>query len=41
VPLVLATTALTAAMVVIGSLVADLLHAWIDPRLRATTIADG
>jgi peptide/nickel transport system permease protein len=33
-PIVLAATALTAAMVVAGNLLADLLHAWADPRLR-------
>lgn len=33
-PVVLATTTLTAALVVLGTLLADLLHAWIDPRVR-------
>lgn len=33
-PVVLAVTALTATMVVVGSLVADLLLAWADPRVR-------
>jgi len=33
-PMVLATTALAAALVVLGSLLADLLHAWLDPRVR-------
>lgn len=35
VPLVMATTTLAAILVVAGTLVADLLQAWIDPRLRA------
>jgi len=38
-PVVLASTALTAAMVVAGNLLADLLHAWADPRLRPTGTA--
>jgi len=33
-PVVLASTAISAAMVVVGSLVADLLLAWADPRVR-------
>jgi peptide/nickel transport system permease protein len=33
-PVVLATTALSAALVLAGSLVADLLHAVVDPRVR-------
>ena len=33
-PVVMATTAVFAALVVTGNLVADLLHAWADPRLR-------
>ncbi len=33
-PVILASTALTGGLVVIGSLLADLLHAWIDPRVR-------
>ena len=33
-PLVLATTAFGGAMVVLGTLLADVLHAWIDPRVR-------
>ncbi len=33
-PLVLAGTALTGALVVLGSLLADLVQAWIDPRVR-------
>lgn len=33
-PVVLATTALSATMVVLGSLAADLLLAWADPRVR-------
>ena len=33
-PVVLASTALTGTMVVLGSLLADLAHAWIDPRVR-------
>ncbi|MEM8929579.1 MAG: ABC transporter permease [Acidobacteriota bacterium] len=33
-PVVLATTALSAIFVVVGSLLADLLHAWLDPRVR-------
>lgn len=34
-PILLAATALAGVLVVAGSLVADLLHAWVDPRLRA------
>ncbi|HEY0781976.1 MAG TPA: ABC transporter permease, partial [Thermoanaerobaculia bacterium] len=33
-PLVLATTAWSALIVVLGNLAADLLHAWADPRVR-------
>jgi len=33
-PLVMATAALTASVVVAGNFVADLLHAAIDPRVR-------
>jgi len=33
-PLILATTALTGVLVVLGNLVADLLQAWLDPRVR-------
>lgn len=33
-PVVLAVTAITATMVVVGSLIADLLLAWADPRVR-------
>lgn len=33
-PLILAITALTGAMVVLGNLLADLLHAAVDPRVR-------
>jgi peptide/nickel transport system permease protein len=33
-PLVLATTALSGVLVVLGNLVADLLQAWLDPRVR-------
>ena len=33
-PLILAATALSGALVVLGTLLADLLHAWIDPRVR-------
>lgn len=33
-PVILASTALTGALVVTGNLFADLLHAWIDPRVR-------
>lgn len=35
-PIVLATTALSGALVVIGTTAADLLHAWLDPRVRET-----
>lgn len=37
-PLILAATAFTAALVVLGSFLADVVHAWIDPRLRARTV---
>ena len=33
-PVIMATTALAATFVVLGSLLADLLHAWLDPRAR-------
>ncbi len=33
-PLILASAALTGVAVVIGNLAADLLHAWVDPRVR-------
>jgi peptide/nickel transport system permease protein len=33
-PVVLATTALSAVLVVFGNLMADLLQGWADPRLR-------
>ncbi len=33
-PVVLASTALAGAMVVLGSLMADVLQAWLDPRVR-------
>ncbi|MDA8020198.1 MAG: ABC transporter permease [Thermoanaerobaculia bacterium] len=33
-PVVLATTAMSAVLVVAGSLAADLAHAWVDPRIR-------
>ena len=33
-PVILASTALTGTLVVCGSLLADLLHAWVDPRVR-------
>lgn len=33
-PLILASTALSGVLVVLGNLAADLLHAWIDPRVR-------
>jgi len=39
-PLVLAATALAGTLVVIGNLVADLLHAAVDPRVRETLHAD-
>lgn len=39
-PLVLAGTALAGTLVVVGNLVADLLHAAIDPRVRETLHAD-
>lgn len=34
-PVVLGATALTAVMVTLGSLGADLAHAWVDPRVRS------
>ncbi len=36
-PVVMATTAIFAVLVVIGNLLADLLYAWVDPRLRRTS----
>lgn len=39
-PVVLASTALLAILVVFGSLLADLLHAWIDPRVRGALGVD-
>ncbi len=33
-PVILAGTALTACLVVAGNLIADLLHWWLDPRVR-------
>jgi peptide/nickel transport system permease protein len=33
-PVILASTAMTASLVIFGTLLADLLHAWIDPRVR-------
>jgi peptide/nickel transport system permease protein len=33
-PVVMATTAIFAVLVVVGNLLADLLYAWVDPRLR-------
>jgi len=33
-PVILASTALSGALVVLGSLLADLAHAWLDPRVR-------
>jgi peptide/nickel transport system permease protein len=33
-PVVMATTAVFAVLVVVGNLLADLLYAWVDPRLR-------
>ncbi|MEL7061642.1 MAG: ABC transporter permease [Acidobacteriota bacterium] len=37
-PVVLAATALSAGLVVVGSLAADLAHAWLDPRLRTRRV---
>jgi len=36
-PVIMATTALAAVMVVVGNLLADLLYGWADPRVRLTT----
>ncbi len=36
-PVVLASTALAGVLVVLGSLMADVLHAWLDPRVRDAT----
>lgn len=33
-PVVLGATAMSAVLVVVGSLAADLVHAWVDPRVR-------
>ncbi len=33
-PVILAATAMTGALVAFGNLLADLLHAWLDPRVR-------
>lgn len=33
-PVILASTAMTGSFVVLGTLFADLLHAWVDPRVR-------
>ncbi len=33
-PVILAATAMTGALVAGGNLLADLLHAWLDPRVR-------
>jgi peptide/nickel transport system permease protein len=33
-PLILGTTALSAVLVLLGNLMADVLHAWVDPRVR-------
>lgn len=33
-PVILAATAMTGALVALGNLMADLLHAWLDPRVR-------
>lgn len=33
-PLILAATALAALLVIVGSLLADIAHAWVDPRVR-------
>jgi len=36
-PVVLATTAVSAVLVVLGNLLADLAYAWVDPRIRTQT----
>jgi peptide/nickel transport system permease protein len=36
-PVILATTAVSAVMVVLGNLLADLAYAWVDPRIRTRT----
>ena len=36
-PVILATTAVSAVMVVVGNLLADLAYAWVDPRIRTRT----
>jgi peptide/nickel transport system permease protein len=33
-PVVMAATAISAALVVAGNILADILAAWVDPRLR-------
>jgi peptide/nickel transport system permease protein len=33
-PLIMGATILVSAAVVLGNLIADLLHRWLDPRLR-------
>ena len=38
-PLVLAITVFTGALVILGNLVADLVHAWLDPRVREGGLA--
>ena len=35
-PVVMAATAISAALVVAGNMLADILAAWVDPRLRAS-----
>jgi peptide/nickel transport system permease protein len=35
-PVIMGATLLVAGAVVLGSLIADVLHRWLDPRLRAT-----
>lgn len=36
-PVILASTAMSGALVALGNLMADLLHAWLDPRVRDAT----
>ena len=38
-PVVMAGTAVSAVLVVVGNLVADVLVGWIDPRIRHHTYA--
>ena len=38
-PVVMAATAVSALLVVLGNLLADLLATWVDPRLRAEASA--